>query len=175
MLIIKNSNEGIEENITSIEKKYNIILPEIYKRFLKKYNGGETRNTFFGEYTIGYFVGFGNVRGSINMEYDLDEYIDAGFFPIADSMILMGLNMNNYGKIYFFDRYDGELVLLADDLKIFIGGCVSEMFENKTPLQQEAAMIKMGMGHTITDKLREEWNRTYEYYLTHPQEECILD
>ena len=47
MLISKFDNTNIGEFIMAFEKENNITLPEEYKRFLMKYNGGETPKTKF--------------------------------------------------------------------------------------------------------------------------------
>lgn len=47
MLISKFSNSNTKDKITELEKKYEIILPTQYKKFLYKYNGGYTPNTEF--------------------------------------------------------------------------------------------------------------------------------
>ena len=47
MLISKFLNSNVEEKIAAIERKYEIILPAQYKKFLDKYNGGYTPKTKF--------------------------------------------------------------------------------------------------------------------------------
>ena len=49
MLISKFSNCDIEEKVLELEKRYKITLPAQYKKFLYKYNGGDTPKTKFKE------------------------------------------------------------------------------------------------------------------------------
>lgn len=50
MLISKFNLENIKNKVSNFEKTYSITLPEQYKNFLWKYNGGYTPKT---EFTVG--------------------------------------------------------------------------------------------------------------------------
>lgn len=50
MLISKFSNNDVIKKIVDIEREHNIILPNQYKDFLCKYNGGYTPKTKLKRY-----------------------------------------------------------------------------------------------------------------------------
>ena len=64
MLISKFNNSNIEIEVKELEETYNIVLPEVYKKFIYKYNGGRTPETEFRlnrvSSDIEGFYGFGN-------------------------------------------------------------------------------------------------------------------
>ena len=72
MLISRFDNTNVEEHIAQLEKQYNIVLPEEYKRFLLKYNGGETPETKFRlnkvNSDITAFYGLGNADKIYNFQ-----------------------------------------------------------------------------------------------------------
>ncbi len=179
MLIRKNSNNQVEENIIKLEEKFDFKFPEMYKKFLLKYNGGDVDVVYNKEYAVGLFYKIEYFTRSERPYWYLDERIEQCVFPIATDVfgneyfiVIIG---EKTGQIYFLNPDKDEFEFIASDLKKFIDGCEDRMIYHPTPQEQEEGMIASGMGDEITDKLREEWNRSYEYYLTHPQEECILD
>ncbi|WP_193777990.1 SMI1/KNR4 family protein [Psychrobacter sp. FDAARGOS_221] len=103
--------------IEAFEKKYSIKLPQEYRAFLSKYNGGTVDpDTFvFHDETdassINYFLGIGLKEYYYNLSYTLDMFRDRvpdNLFPIAKdpggNLILVGLSGNELGKIYFWDH-----------------------------------------------------------------------
>jgi hypothetical protein len=72
MAIINSENEKISlENIKIFEEKYNVTLPEEFKRFLLEYNGGDVKPNVFkisdehGESALNTLYGL-----DISSEYD---------------------------------------------------------------------------------------------------------
>lgn len=86
MLISKFSISNIKNQVSDMEKKYNITFPSQYKDFLYKYNGGYTPKTKFkiGKISsdIRGFYGMGDVKLSISA-IELEEWLDMKVFPIA--------------------------------------------------------------------------------------------
>ena len=129
MLISKFENNNAEERIAELENRFHISLPTSYRKFLCKYNGGDTPETRYKagrkSSDLRAFYGLGNVRYSIDCFDNLSEWIDNGLIPIAcDSFgnyIVIGVNEDTYGKIYFSDHEDGfRKSVIADDFNEFI-------------------------------------------------------
>ncbi|MFV0395301.1 MAG: SMI1/KNR4 family protein [Coprobacillaceae bacterium] len=189
MLISKYDTSNVKENINSFEDKYNFSFPEQYKKFLLKYNGGETPNTKFKMNKISSdikgFYGLGNAK----MNYDffirtntLREYMDKDVLPIAsDSFgndIVIGLSEDNH-RIYFSDHELGnKLTLLANDFITFVEKCKSEKINEASTRsidERAAILIAKGRGHVITDSLKEIWQAEIDKYGSMNQEELNLD
>ncbi len=187
MLISRFPNNNAEAKIVELENKFNISLPTQYRKFLCKYNGGDTPKT---EYKAGRessdlraFYGFGEVRYSIDKLVDLPEWINNGIFPIAcDSFgnyIAIGVNEDTYGKIYFADHEAGfEKSAIAGDFKEFTSKCKSRKISpdaRATIEEREADLISRGRGHVIDDMLRQMWQEEIDKYGNMVQEELIVE
>ncbi|SUD91844.1 MULTISPECIES: SMI1/KNR4 family protein [Psychrobacter] len=103
--------------IEAFEKQYSINLPQEFRSFLMKYNGGKVYpETFvFHDKTdassISYFLGIGLKEYYYNLSYTFDMFRDRvpnNLFPIArdpgGNLILVGLSGKELGKIYFWDH-----------------------------------------------------------------------
>ena len=104
--------DGVITEIEQLEKNYSISLPEKYKEFLLKYNGGDTIDTRFKiekiRSDIHSFYGFSLANHFSNFNYlvekgFLEDFIENHYLPIAkDSFgnsILIGVGASNYNKI----------------------------------------------------------------------------
>lgn len=186
MLISKFSNDDIINKVSDMETEYGIKLPDQYKAFLYKYNGGYTPETQFKikkeSSDIRGFYGIGDVKLSLN-EIELGEWLDRGILPIAcDSFgnyVAIGITDKNNGKIYFCDHEFGyRMKFISEDLKSFFSSCKSEKIseDSKKPIKQrEEELIARGRGHVITDGLRELWQAEIDKYANMIQEEVKLD
>lgn len=186
MLISKFINSGIEEKIESVERQYEIVLPEQYKGFLNKYNGGFTPKTKFkvGKVSsdVRGFFGIGDVKLSID-SIEIEEWVEKNVFPVGcDSFgnyIVVGLCDDNFGKIYFCDHEKGyEIENIANDLKDFLKVCKSEEISDasrRSIKEREEALIAKGRGHIITDELRKMWQAEIDKFANMVQEEVILE
>ena len=192
MLISKfKTNDSMDTNalkneITGMEEKYNIALPDQYQDFLCKYNGGYTPKTNFKIKKISSdirgFYGIGDVKLSLD-DLDLEEWLDIGLFPIAcDSFgndIALGLTGTMKGKIYFCDHEKGNKAdCLAENLKDFLKRCKSEEISEasrRSIKEREELLIANGRGHIITDALRARWQTEIDKYGNMVQEEVIID
>lgn len=187
MLISKFQNYNAEERIVELENKFNISLPTQYRKFLYKYNGGDTPET---KYKAGRkssdlraFYGFGEVGYSIDKFTDLPEWIDNGIFPIAcdsfGNFIAIGVNEDTYGKIYFADHEAGfGKSAIADDFKEFTSKCKSKKISpdvRMTIEEREADLIARGRGHVIDDLLRQMWQEEIDKYGNMVQEKLVVE
>lgn len=85
-MLISKFNTDVPNLSDMIESEYSISLPDEYKLFLNKYNGGYTPKTKFkiGRISsdIKGFYGVGNVKLSLS-NLNVKDWIDVGLFPIA--------------------------------------------------------------------------------------------
>ena len=186
MLISKFLNCNVEEKIIDIERKYKIILPIQYKKFLSKYNGGYTPKTKFNAGKISSdvrgFFGVGDAELSID-NIKIEEWLEKNTFPIAiDSFgnyILIGLSNDDVGKVYFCDHEKGNKVeCVASNLIDFLGVCKSEKISDasrRTIKEREDALIAKGRGHIITDSLKKMWQAEIDKYGNMIQEDVLID
>jgi hypothetical protein len=129
--------------IQEFEKELSILLPEEYKYFLLKCNGGKPVCEYFTHlgkiYTIQYIFGihdgdyYANLKARI---INFRDVLEAGYIPFASdwggNLFLICLhNTENYGNIFFFDHNLGgedengsdimpPLDLLADNFNSFL-------------------------------------------------------
>lgn len=130
MLISRFDNTNIEEYIASFEKQQNITLPEEYKRFLLKYNGGKTPKTKFRlnkvSSDVRAFYGLGNADKNYNFQELIDnmnmlgDYIEDEMLSIASTVsgdyITIGLGKEENGCIFF--KYHDRGKKYIDDILI---------------------------------------------------------
>ena len=173
MLISKFAGENMDDRIAGFEKRYNIALPDLYKKFLSKYNGGYTPKTKFK-------------IGDIKLGYDsieIRKWIKENVLPIAmDSFgnyLAIGLDNEEKGKIFFCDHEEGNKKrCIAKDLKEFFGECKSEKISETSRIsikEREQALIARGRGSMITDDLRKMWQAEIDKYQNMVQEEVVFD
>jgi hypothetical protein len=180
MLISKFGNCSDKE-INKLEEKIGIRLPDLYKDFLIRYNGGDTPKTKvkIGKTSTNVrgFYGLGNVSMSFE-ELDLNEWHDRKMLPIAEDSFGNYFSIDSNGKIYFCDHEKVySPVSVADDLKKFILRCKSDEISEtakKTVEEREAYMISKGRGHFVTDGLKKMWQDEYDKYSKMVQEEVKI-
>lgn len=186
MLISKFSTDAAAENIAAMEQQYNIELPEQYKCFLLKYNGGYTPKTNFKAGKISSdlrcFYGTGNVERSLD-DANIELWFEKGIIPIAcDSFgnhIAIGLKENNAGKIFFCDHEKGNKAeCIAETFADFLKYCSSEKISaasKRSIKEREELLTARGRGHIITDALREMWQAEIDKYGNMTQEKVVIE
>ena len=190
MLISKFDNANIEEHITQLEKQYNIVLPEEYKRFLLKYNGGETPNTKFriNKVSSGVraFYGLGNADKYYNFQKLIDnmnileDYIEDDMLPIATTDygddIVIGIGKEESGSIFFkYHDREKKYIKLANNLCEFTAKCKSEKIGHiETIEERKQRLINKGNAHYITEERIKFWQAEIDEYAHIHQEEFEL-
>ena len=190
MLISRFDNTNIEEHITQLEKQYNIVLPEEYKRFLMKYNGGETPKTKFKlnkvNSDIKAFYGLGNADKIYNFQKLIDnmnilrEFIDDDMLPIATTdfgdYIVIGIGKEENGCIFFKYHDRGKkYIKLTDTLCEFAEKCKSEKIGHiRTIEERKQNLIERGKAANITEGIIKVWQREIDEYAHIHQEEFEL-
>jgi len=124
---IKAYRNGSSEEVSKLEKKFKIKLPEDYKNFLIQYNGGNVDDGYLyvkelDEYMLmGYFFGIGIERGfadiiKINEEFNDDipkKSLLIGTDEGEGFLLLVNDGISNgiwyYDHIYFFEKSTDDL------------------------------------------------------------------
>ncbi len=190
MLISKFENTNVEENIAAFEKKNNITLPEEYKKFLMKYNGGRTPKTKFkinkvssdvrGFYGLGNADEYFNFQKLIDNMNILEEFIEDEMLPIATTdfgdYIVISISKEENGHIFFKYHDRGKkYIKLTDTLSEFTDKCKSEKLGHiETIEERKQRLIANGVGRRITESLIAAWQKEIDKYANIHQEEFEL-
>lgn len=181
MLISKFSNKKVESKIKELEDLQKICMPEELKKFLLKYNGGETPDTRFvagknSSDVVG-FYGVGDVKYSYDkvevLEYQGQKYLPIAFDSFGNDILIEIVS----GKVFFHNHETGGVEKLSEDLDGFIGMCESDRIKQaslKTLEEREQDLRQRGRGHIINDALRKMWQDEIDKYSSIKQEEVIL-
>ncbi len=170
-MLISKFNLASNDLISEYEDNIDAKLPDTYKIFLQKYNGGETPNTKFSTQDttsdIKGFYGIGNVKYSLDT-IKLIVLKGKNYLPIAfDSFgndVIIGLGDE---AIYFLDHETNDIKRIADGLKAFIDICISQPISTssvKSVEEREKALIAKGRGNIINDALRDMWRAEIKKY-----------
>ena len=185
MLISKYGN-GSEELVSEFEGRYGIVLDEEYRRFLVKYNGGDTPNTRVGirgfSSDLRYLYGI-NTEENIEAHMQIPAWEDRRCLPVGTdyygNYYVIGTADEDKGVMYFCDHEKGfALKKLTDSFNRFLNKCKSEGINPRAlipPEEREASLIAKGRAHVITDGLRAIWKQEYDKYRNMNPEEVILD
>lgn len=191
MLISGFDNANIEEHIAAFEKEQNITLPEEYRRFLLKYNGGETPKTKFRinkvSSDVRAFYGLGNARERYNFQRLIDnmnilkeDYIKDDMLPIATTdygdTITVGIGEKENGCIFFKYHDRGKkYIKLTDTLCEFAAKCKSEKIGHIESMEERIqGMIADGLGKKITEATLKGWQAEIDRYAHIHQEKFEL-
>jgi len=124
------------EDLEIFEHNHNITLPNDYRGFLLKYNGGYPNPSIYriseelGESILNIFYGIGSMYDNLEKTFDFfDEILEIGFIPIADdpigNQICIGISKEFFGKIYHWvhdEEHEGmeNMYLLSNNFKTFL-------------------------------------------------------
>ena len=182
MLIVKNNNEKIEKLLIELEENIEFKLPNLYREFLKKYNGGETPNTSIKSNGVSSdvraFYGLGDVKYNNIKTLEINE-IDKILLTVAEDSFgnVFAIDLGEE-KIYFIDHEkENEISLVEESFSEFVSKCKSEEISEavkRSPEEREQILIRNGKGANISDGLREMWKAEYEKYNNLCQEEVVL-
>ncbi len=189
MLISKFDNKGVEDLVKELEERYAISLPDKYRLFLLKYNGGETPETEFRingvASDIQGFYGVGNANKNYNFDSlitseRMPEWINNKMFPIATNIfgdyIMICVDGECRERI-FFVYHDRQIkyIELAEDFWEFIKKCKSKKIGHiRTIEERKNDLIKLGKGHKITPEKIAGWQAEINEYSNIHQEEVVI-
>ena len=189
MLILKflTDEMKIEDEISLFEKKLGKKLPEQYRSFLIRYNGGDTPETSFRcnrkSSDVRAFYGVGKARYNFDEIPFLEDFLANSYLPIAEdsfgNYIVIGLTNDTMGKIYFCNHeHQMRTKILTETFGEFVKACKSTELNVEEPLtveENERRMIAAGKGDEIDDFDRVIWKEQYELFHNRRQEEVVLD
>jgi cell wall assembly regulator SMI1 len=127
-LVIEELRQKLQAgDITRFEKDFNIKLPENFKRFLLKKNGGIVKSE---SSEISLFLSLKDgqtIEDEIDTHQITEQNIPQGYLPIAldysDNPITINLNKGeDYGKIVLFELdFEGDGYTIANSLEELLG------------------------------------------------------
>ncbi|WP_026490309.1 SMI1/KNR4 family protein [Butyrivibrio sp. XBB1001] len=184
MLISKFNKENVEVNVNEFVNIIGHELPEAYKIFLIKYNGGETPDTKWNG------KGRTDVRGFFGYKicedhWDFDKNLEEDFFQeiLEQGMLAIAENsLGDYicikladGTIYFKYHDSEKNIMMANDFESFIGKCKSQKIGHVSTIEErKARLIANGHGDKLTDAMLRGWQAEIDKYGSMVQEEVIL-
>lgn len=168
--IFKFDNTDVSNEVSDFEQKYDLQLPDSYKKFLLKYNGGNTpKSTFKINWVssdIRAFYGFKNATKEYNFSYLVEmnyfeELLENHYLPIATdsfgNQIVITISEKNKGEIYFFDNVKS---------KKFVVRSIEERING---------MKESGSDIEVDEELLGLWQNEIDKYLDGKQEKVLLD
>ena len=177
---ISKYGELTENRIIDFENTLGHTLPEEYRIFLKKYNGGDTPNTRFSAngvtMDIQWFYGLDYVPHPIEGENIILEEKDTLLIFAEDSFgNVYTLSMND-GKVSFIDHETNKRNNIAEDFLSFVNSCISEdinPYSLKSVEEREKDL--KARGKNVSDDLRELWKAEYEKFSNMKLETVVID
>lgn len=184
MLISKYGN-GSEQFVNDLEREFGVELDEDYRKFLVKYNGGDTPNTEVK--TKGFSSDLRYLFG-INVKKNIGDYLQIPMWqkikcvPIGEdswgNYYAIGTEGIEKGNIFFCDHEKGfDRFKISDSFGQFLKVCKSGEINpraRRSPEEREADLTARGKAGNITDSLREIWKQEYEKYKDMVQERISL-
>lgn len=185
--IFKFDTTNVPEEIYEFENKYNIKLPQLYKNFLVKYNGGNTPKTSFKingiSSDIRAFYGYRNADRDYNFllltERDyLESFIQDNYLPIATdsfgNQIVIGIGKDNEGKIFFFDSEISKYQYLTDSINDFFDKINSKKFVVRSIEERMQGLKDSGSIIEVDDGLISLWQSEIDKYFGRKQEKVLI-
>ena len=182
MLRIEPQNtEGVKESIVEIEKEFNIELPNDYKKFLIKYNGGFCPRTKIKKRDIDGFYGVNKAENNISKHINNSNtvsFIGNQFYTdLSKGMFMIGYYLggyiyintdkssDKYGHIYGRENSTRGRIYhhICDSFRELVEKAITPDYEPpKSVEENKARLIAMGWGDKITPELIEIWDRQYK-------------
>ncbi len=180
MLLIckfKRKDEDIEKLINEFEEEEGFTLPQQFRDFMLKYNGGRTALAIVkftnDESDIKGIYGFGDADEWLSFDnskdYDLyDTLLSSGFLAIGDNAsgdhFLIGIDGNKRGKIYFKSHEEIQRpTLVANSFMEFVDICKSKPIEKPRAVKESIkSFIEKGKSQEWIDSMVPLWEEHYE-------------
>ena len=179
-----NNTENVAEHVIKLENDLNIVLPEDYKQFLIKYNGGWTPETeiYFNDfdYEINGFNGVNKAKGASNFYYRIENAVDKirndffedlenGYLNIGSDLgsfyyINIETNSDKYGSIYFMDEDREDFIYVCSSFKELTQKARTPDFKVHTVKENIQRFKENGWEDRITPSLKKEWRKRYRKY-----------
>lgn len=171
MLISGFDTADIETLTAAFEKRLKTGLPPQYRRFLLKYNGGETPNTDFqiGEVSSDLRALYGLGKADPHYRFDklgrsLYGYLKQGMLPIGENAwgdaVALKLSGEGAGGVFFLyhDRTPRSFLPLTEDFESFTAQCGSKPLGRIRSVEERTDALK-ARGRTPTPDLMAMWEK----------------
>ncbi len=189
MLISRFDTTNAEEKIIALEKQYGITLPEQYRTFLGRYNGGETPETSFrmagvSSDLIGFFgLGISNAGFQLEQYFSYEEISDMtakGKFPIGKNsfgdLLFISIQSDSSGEVLFqYHDRDRRYLKLANTFSEFISKCRSKKIKPCRSIEERLAGRKAaGIFDPPPPIALQEWQKEIDRFGQIHQEKLVL-
>lgn len=174
--IFKCDNTDVSNEVSDFEQKYDLQLPDSYKKFLLKYNGGNTPKSTFKingvSSDIRAFYGFKNATKEYNFSYLVEmnyfeELLENHYLPIATD------SFGNQIVITISEKSEYEY--LTKTLEEFFDNVKSKKFVIRSIEERINGMKESGSDIEVDDELLGLWQNEIDKYLDGKQEKVLLD
>ena len=126
-----------EDDIAAFESRTRVRLPEEYRKFLARHNGGVPTPASFSESSVRYFLEIQGRDSYSDIEARwalIGDRLSDGMLPIANdpggNSILIQTSGADVGSIWFWDHENpSALVRLADSFNRFLDGLTPSEYE----------------------------------------------
>lgn len=170
MMISKFDTADVETLTAAFERRHKIRLPDSYRRFLLKYNGGETPNTVFsiGEVSSDLRALYGLGGAEPRWHFDklgrrLSGFLKDGMLPVGENAwgdaVALKISGEGAGGVYFLyhDR-PREFLPLTGDFSDFTAQCASKPLGHIRSVEERAAALR-SRGKAAAPELTAMWER----------------
>lgn len=156
--IVKFDNTDVSNEVRDFEQKYDLQLPDSYKKFLLKYNGGNTPKSTFKingvSSDIRAFNGFKNATKEYNFSYLVEmnyfeELLENHYLPIATD------SFGNQIVITISEKSEYEY--LAKTLEEFFANVKSKKFVVRSIEERINGMKESGSDIEVDEELLGLW------------------
>ncbi|WP_317912803.1 SMI1/KNR4 family protein [Carnobacterium maltaromaticum] len=174
--IFKFDNTDVSNEVSNFEQKYDLQLPDSYKKFLLKYNGGNTPKSTFKingiSSDIRAFYGFKNATKEYNFSYLVEmnyfeELLENHYLPIATD------SFGNQIVITISEKSEYEY--LTKTLEEFFDNVKSKKFVIRSIEERINGMKESGSDIEVDEELLGLWQNEIDKYLDGKQEKVLLD
>lgn len=185
MLIVRFGGEDTEDRIRQLEARYDLTLPQPYRNFLLRYNGGFTPKTRFRRGRLSSdlrgFYGLGPVALSLET-LPLNQWLERDLLPVAcdsfGNFLALGVRGEDKEVVVFADHEKGMAATpLAKDFPALLALCKSNPIPEgarRSIEERRALLIANGRENAITPALVAMWQAEIDKYRDMVQEEVVL-
>lgn len=185
-MLLSKFGGGDTRRIEGLEARFSIRLPEAYRNFLLRYNGGHTPRTNLRRGRVSSdirgFYGLGPVPLSLD-GLPLEEWVSRALLPIAKNtfgdFFCLCARGDQYGQVVFCDHERGMAAQpLANGFPAFLALCKSSVIPEgarRSIEERRAALIANGREAAITPALVAMWQAEIDRYGGMVQEEVVVE
>ena len=182
MLISKFNEKDEKIDVSKLETVIKQKLPESYKAFLEKYNGGETPDTNWNgkcRSDIRFFYGI-DLQNECDilkvLEYEIAQnLLEKKYLPIAENSFgdCFCINLEDE-KIYFSYHDREQIILIAESFAEFVSKIKSKKIGHIRTIEERTQLLLEKRGRKPTEVQLKGWQEEIDIYSKTHQEEVVL-